>query len=69
MHHDETASGDRTAVPPWFVALVREHYGPALRYAARLSSNAAEAEDCVQEAFQGRAGSPWWTRTASASNG
>jgi RNA polymerase sigma factor (sigma-70 family) len=60
MHHDETASGDRTAVPPWFVELVREHYGPALRYAARLSSNAAEAEDCVQEAFveafQGRAG-------------
>lgn len=34
-----------------FADLVRQHYTPALRYAARLVRDAAEAEDCVQEAF------------------
>jgi RNA polymerase sigma factor (sigma-70 family) len=37
--------------PRWVAELVREHYAPALRYAARLLRDSAEAEDCVQEAF------------------
>lgn len=35
----------------WFAELVREHYAPALRQAARLLRDAVEAEDCVQEAL------------------
>lgn len=48
---DPNANGKRTADPERFAQLVSEHYGPALRYAARLLGDASAGEDCVQEAF------------------
>jgi RNA polymerase sigma factor (sigma-70 family) len=52
MHGDDTGEEDeRRAHAAWFAHLVREHYAPALRHAARLLRDPVEAEDCVQEAF------------------
>ncbi len=54
--HDDTTQQERASEPPLaetreLIRLVREHYAPALRYAARLLRDPSEAEDCVQEAF------------------
>jgi RNA polymerase sigma factor (sigma-70 family) len=45
------AGAGRAAEPEGFTQLVRDHYGPALRYARRLLRSDSEAEDAVQEAF------------------
>ncbi|HTV25219.1 MAG TPA: sigma-70 family RNA polymerase sigma factor [Polyangiaceae bacterium] len=73
MQRDDENSGDIEVDAACFAELVREHYTPALRHAARLVRDAAEAEDCVQEAFveifqhlgslRDRKAAPAWVRS------